>query len=116
MAPTTRPKNASQRPGLIMLADTKKRRTKDEIAAEFIAQEEDRLAEDEAATNAKIIAPSRRPVPLVRQNAVIFGYKRDTYVAPVQVSPQAGKRALDDKESECENSSTTPDNDSDQIE
>ncbi|KAI0276767.1 hypothetical protein BC826DRAFT_946634, partial [Russula brevipes] len=80
MAPTTRPKNASQCPGLIMLADTKKRHTKDEIAAEvekkkidkettklglhrlyqFIAQEEDRLAEDEAATNAKIIAPSRR--------------------------------------------------------
>jgi len=90
-----------------MLADTRKRHTKEEIAAEvekkkvdeettklalhrvhqFIADEEDKIVVEEGETNAKIVAPSRRPVPLVRQNAVILGYKRQQYADEIQNTP-----------------------------
>jgi hypothetical protein len=73
MPPSTRAKNANQHPGRILLANMKKRRTKEEIVAdnkkkhlekktteaalhrlyEYIAGEEDRLAEDEVNAHKK---------------------------------------------------------------
>jgi hypothetical protein len=78
----TRAKNANQRPGLILLADVKKRRTKEEVSAnmekkrvdeettrkvlenlcQFIADEEDKLAAHEETDNEDIITPSRHPL------------------------------------------------------
>jgi hypothetical protein len=75
MPPSTRAKNANQHPGRILLADAKKRRTKEEIVADnkkkhlekktteaalhrlykYIAGEEDRLAEDEVNAHKKNI-------------------------------------------------------------
>jgi len=91
MSPSTRAKNANQHPGHILLADTKKRRTKEEIAAdnkkkhlekktteaalhrlyEYIAGEEDHLAEDEVNAHKKKFPPSLFPQPLDHQNAPI---------------------------------------------
>jgi hypothetical protein len=92
MPPSTRAKNAHQHPGHILLADMKKRRTKAEIAADskkkefdkatteaalhqlhqFIATEEDRLAEGELDVHVKKNAPPVRPRPLHRQNACVM--------------------------------------------
>ena len=88
MPPSTRAKNANQRPGLIVLADVKKRRTKQEISADaekkrvdeettrkalenlrqFIADEEDKLAAHEVTENEDILAPSLRPLPEVPED------------------------------------------------
>lgn len=107
MPPTTRPKNANQRPGLIVLADVKKRRTKEEIAQDaakarlneettkaaltrlrqFVADEEDQLAKDDAYDNAKIVAPSRRPVPLTRQNAFVIYDSDDNSEFGLKMAP-----------------------------
>lgn len=87
--PVTRAKNANQHPGQILLADMRKRRTKEEIAAdiekkklekatteaalrqlyEFIAAEEDQLAEDEVNAN---FPPSLLSQPLDHQSAPII--------------------------------------------
>jgi hypothetical protein len=83
MPPSTRAKNATQHPGHILLANTKKRRTKEQVSADaekkrvdeettrkalenlrqFIADEEDKLAGREGIENEDILAPSLRPQP-----------------------------------------------------
>jgi hypothetical protein len=85
MPPSTRAKNANQHPGHILLADVKKRHTKEQISAnaekkrvneettktalenlyQYITNEEDMLAGDEVAENEDILAPSLRPQPEV---------------------------------------------------
>jgi len=85
MPPSTRAKNANQHSGHILLADMKKRCTKDQISADaekkrvneetikkaleslyqFIANEEDMLAGREAAENKDILAPSLHSQPEV---------------------------------------------------
>lgn len=94
MPMSTRPKNADQHPGHILLADMRKRRTKTEMEADkvkkkvdteiteaalnklyqFIAEEEDHLAEEEINAHGKKISPPVciRPRPLVRRNAFII--------------------------------------------
>jgi hypothetical protein len=81
MPPSTRAKNANQHPGQILLADIRKRYTKVEITAnsekkkfhkaitdaalhqlhQFIATEEDRLAESEIDAHGKKKAPPVHP-------------------------------------------------------
>jgi hypothetical protein len=82
---STRAKNANQCPGLILLADVKKRHTKEEVSADvekkrvdeemtrkalenlcqFIADKEDKLAAHKDTENEDILAPSHRPLPKV---------------------------------------------------
>ena len=86
---STRAKNATQHPGAILLADMRKRRTKEEVAADikkkklddqitkaglerlyqFIADEEDQLAEDEVNAHGKKPPPSLCSQQLDHQNA-----------------------------------------------
>jgi hypothetical protein len=88
MPPSTRAKNATQHPGHIVLAKMKKQCTKEEIVTaakkkevdekttkaalhhlyQFIADEEDRLAEDEVNMHGKSLPPSLFPQPSVHQN------------------------------------------------
>jgi hypothetical protein len=84
----TRAKNATQHPGHIVLADMKKRRTKEDIAAaakkkkvdekttkealhklyQFIANEEDHLAEDEVAAHGRNLPSSPLPQTSAHQD------------------------------------------------
>jgi len=86
---STRAKNATQHPGAILLANMRKRRTKEEVAADikkkklddqttkaalqwlsqFIANEEDQLAEDEVNAHGKKPPLSLRSQQLDHQNA-----------------------------------------------
>ena len=85
MPPSTRAKNANQHPGHILLADVKKRHTKEQISAnaekkrvneettkkalenlyQYIANKEDMLAGHKVAENKDILAPSLCPQPEV---------------------------------------------------
>ena len=85
MPPSTRAKNANQHPGHILLADVKKRHTKEQVSADaekkrpdeettrkalnnlhqFIANKEDMLAWHEVTDNEGILAPSLRSQPEV---------------------------------------------------
>ncbi|KAI0302275.1 hypothetical protein BC826DRAFT_966257 [Russula brevipes] len=129
MPPTTRPKNANQHPGRIVLADVKKRRTKEEIAQDtekarvneemtkaalirlrqFVADEEDQLAKDDASDNAKIVAPSWHPVPMDRQKAFFIRDGDENNELGLKMAP--GKRmhkainSDDDSESEVKSNS-----------
>jgi hypothetical protein len=88
---STRHKNVHQHPGLILLGNTKNRHTKKEVATDnekrrfneettkaaldnlcqFIADEEDMLAEDKATTESTtMLPPSQRPPPLAHQNEI----------------------------------------------
>ena len=89
---STRAKNATQHPGHIVLAEMKKRRTKEEIVTtakkkkvdekttkaalyqlyQFIATEEDRLAEGEVNAHGKSLPPSLLPQPSAHQNESII--------------------------------------------
>jgi hypothetical protein len=111
MPPSTRAKNANQHPGHILLADTKKRRTKEEIAADnkkktfdkaiteaalhnlhqFIATEEDRLAEGEIDVHVKKNTPSLRPRPLTRQNAFVMWDSDSENECNVDADTEQGK-------------------------
>ena len=90
--PVTRAKNANQHPSQILLADMRKRRTKEEITAniekkklekvtteaalhrlyQFIAAEEDQLAEDEVNAHVENPPLSLLPQPLDHQSAPVI--------------------------------------------
>ena len=89
---STRAKNATQHPGHILLADMRKRCTKEEVATDikkkrlneqttkvalhrlyqFIADEEDELAEDKVNAHGKNFPPSLYPQKLDHQNTPVI--------------------------------------------
>jgi hypothetical protein len=108
---STRHKNAHQCPSLILLGNMKNRHTKDEIAADtekrrvdkettraalhnlcqFIADEEDMLAEDEATESVTMLPPSQCLLSLACQNAITIFDSDSEHNSDVEVQ---GKKTV----------------------